>query len=304
MRKIKKMRIAVLYGGPSTEREISIKSGTAVINALNKLGIKNVPIIVNKNLEWVDKIKKSKVDFVFIALHGKFGEDGTVQSILEFLEIPYSGSGILASALSMNKQKAKEIMFANNLPTPDWRVISDDTSPADFRFPMPCVVKPIDHGSALGVSIVKNKNEFMSAIKLASRYGNKILVEKYIEGTEITVAILGEKALTAIEIVPAGEFYDFESKYKVGMSEHIIPARLPHKIIKRAQSLAVKTFKTLGCKAFGRVDLMVSAKNEIFLLELNTIPGMTATSLLPDAAKASGFSFEEMILEMIKYSLR
>lgn len=298
---MKKMKIAVLYGGPSSEREISLKSGSAVINALNNLKIKNFPVIVNNDLKWVDTIKKVKADFVFIALHGKFGEDGTVQSILEFLKIPYSGSGVLASALSMNKPKAKEIFTFNKIQTPPWRVITRADEIRDFSTPF--VVKPIDEGSAIGVSVVFNHREIKAALKTAFKYGKKILVEKYIDGTELTVAILGKTALPVIEIVPKGKFYDFDSKYKPGMSEHIIPARLPKTILKKSQEIALKAFRSLGCKAFGRVDIKVNSEKEIFVLELNTIPGMTQTSLLPDAARAAGLSFEEMILEMIKHSL-
>ncbi len=297
-----KLNIAVLYGGPSSEREISMKSGTAVINALNNLGIKNIPVVVNKDLDWIDRIKKSGADFVFIALHGRFGEDGTVQSILDFLKIPYSGSGVVASAVSMNKLKAKEIFVANNIPTPKWAVLSKNVlTPPKLKYPV--VVKPVSEGSAIGVSIAKNRKDIKPSLKKAFRYGDKAMLEEYVDGTEITVAILGRKALPVIEIVPRGKFYDFRSKYQIGMSDHIIPARIPEKVLKVSQKIAMKTFDALGCRAFGRADMKVSTKNKIYVLELNTIPGMTQTSLLPEAAKAAGMSFDKLILEMIKQSL-
>lgn len=304
MKEIKKMKIAVLYGGPSSERAISLKSGTAVARALDNLKIKNLPIIVDRNLKWLDTVVKYRPDFVFIALHGPFGEDGTIQSILEFLKIHYSGSNTLSSALSMDKQKTKELFLANKIPTPPWRTVeAGKTDGIADKLKFPVVVKPVNQGSAIGVSLVKRKSDLPSALKLAFSYSDKAIIEDYIDGVEITVAILGAKALPVIEIVPKGKFYDFESKYTIGMSDHIIPARVPKRISVEAQRLALRAFETLGCRAFGRVDMKVSSKNEVFVLELNTIPGMTETSLLPDAARAAGLSFEEMILEMIRHSL-
>jgi len=312
--KIKNKKIGVLYGGWSPEREISIKSGKAVLKSLINSGCNAVGIDIKKN-NLISEIKRNKIDIAFIALHGPFGEDGCIQSILELLGIPYTGSNVLASALAMNKIYSKKIFEYHGLPTPEWKTIKKDSI---FRkkfkkdsiddilqgLKFPVVVKPSTQGSAIGVNIARNREELLSSLRKSFKYDNIILLEKYIQGKELTVGILGEKILPVIEIVPnEGEFYNYNSKYSVGGSQHIIPARIPQKICSEAKRIAKSAFDCLGCSVVGRVDLRLSKENKLYLLEVNTIPGMTETSLLPDAAKKVNISFEELVLKIIEYSL-
>lgn len=299
--------IGVLYGGSSAERAVSIKSGKAVIGALEKSNrFRVIPIDVDKN--FLLKIVRTKIDFAFIALHGPFGEDGTVQSILEMLNIPYSGSGVLASALAINKIYTKKILEWHGLPTPRWTVVdklkvkSEKLEVKKINFPT--VVKPSTQGSTIGVSIVKNFAEFNNAVEKALNYSSEAIVEEYIPGKEITVGILGREALPVIEIIPTGsKFYDYKAKYATGGSKHIIPARITKKAYSEAQKLALKAFDTLNCRAVARIDFRLN-DNKLYILEINTIPGLTETSLLPEAAKHAGYSFLNMILKIIEYSLK
>lgn len=300
-KRLKNKKIGVLYGGLSSERNISILTGKAVLRALKDEKLKAIGIDLGRNAAL--QIKKSRIDFAFIALHGTLGEDGTVQGMLEVMGIPYSGSGVLASALAINKIYCKKIFDSSKIPTPKWQVADNSTKSSTARFSLPAVVKPSAQGSALGVSIVRNRKQMNKAVKDAFRLDSQVLVEKYISGTEITVGVLGDKTLPAIEIVPVNSFYDFESKYKPGCSKHIIPPRLSKRIIKSSQELSLKAHKVLGCKAMSRVDLIVDKKGKIWVLEVNTIPGMTKTSLLPDAACAVGIGFNELVLKIIEYSL-
>jgi len=291
-------KVVVLYGGVSSERSISLKTGRAIYKALLKKGYRAKCIdAVGK---WYEKVKRENPDMVFIALHGKYGEDGRVQGVLDVMGIRYTGSGVLASALSMNKLKSREIFKANGLPVPDYYVLenSDDLK---IRF-VPCVVKPVDEGSTIGVSIVKKRRDFRKAVKKAFKYSDKIIVERYIRGREFTVGILGEEALPCMEIIPKNEYYDYEAKYVKGMSEHLCPAPISEKDEKRIKELALKAHKLLGCKAFSRVDF-IKGKNDFYILEVNSIPGMTETSLLPEAAKVKGIDFPELIEKIMKYSL-
>jgi D-alanine-D-alanine ligase len=298
---LKDRKIGVLYGGRSAEREISILSGRAVLTALKKLKFRAVGIDAATNLPF--KLKSNKIDFVYNALHGPWGEDGTVQGLLEIMGIPYSGCGVLSSALAMNKVFSKRMFKASGVPTPEWQtVVKNSAAPKITRFPV--VVKPAAQGSAIGVTIAENKKELPAAYRKAFRFDKTAVVERYITGTEITVGILGGKILPAVEIVPDNKFYDFEAKYKKGKSKHIIPPRLPAAVIKKAQSAALKAFNALGCRAVSRVDIIVDAEGRPWVLEVNTIPGMTETSLLPDAARAAGMSFDKLLLEIIKYSLK
>lgn len=316
---IRKMKIAVLYGGPSSEREVSLKSGAAVITALKNLGVKKIfPIIVNRDARWITKLSSEKPDFVFIALHGKYGEDGTVQSVLEFLGIPYCGSRCGASFLAMNKLYTKKIFRSEGLPIPpgftarrpdtpseNSRITEELYKQAIKKLGDNVVIKPIDEGSAVGVSLVgKSFKDFQKALKLAWKFSPEAIVEKYIPGVEITVGILDGKALVPIEIIPRGKFYDYKSKYGANMSTHIIPPTgITPETQTRCRSLALKAFKALDCRAFARVDMRVTSDGKIYLLEVNTIPGLTSTSLLPDAAKYEGIDFEALIEKMILSSM-
>ena len=298
--KIKKMKIAVLFGGTSSEREISILTGRAVVFALKRLGAKVVGIDFDGSPE---VIKRAKPDFVFIALHGALGEDGCVQGMLNLMKIPYSGSGVEASAVCMNKVLTKIILKNNNLPTPKWKEVSLDSKIENVTFTYPCFVKPVSQGSAIGVSFVKNKKELTAALKTALKYDKKALIEDYIKGTEITVSVLGDKVLPAVEIVPKGEFYDFKSKYKKGCSNHIIPPNISKSALLLAREYALKTFKCTGCEVVARVDMIVPKNSIPQILEINTVPGMTETSLLPDSARAFGINFDELVLKIVENSL-
>lgn len=297
---LKNKKIGVLYGGMSAEREISIVSGKAVLKALRDSGINAAGIDVGRDAAF--QIRKNKIDFAYIALHGPWGEDGTIQGMLEIMGVPYSGSGVLANAAAMNKIFSKRIFLAEGLPTPRWQVVRKNNK-FNLELEFPVVVKPSTQGSAIGVSIVNEKKDMAKALNAAFKYDLEILIEEYIKGTEITVGVLGNKVLPAIEIVPANKFYDFESKYKPGKSKHIIPPRLSSSVVRNAQELALRAFRALCCKAVSRVDIIVSEKNIPQILEINTIPGMTETSLLPDAARASGINFSELVFKIIEYSI-
>ncbi|MFN3966629.1 MAG: D-alanine--D-alanine ligase [Endomicrobiia bacterium] len=302
---LRNKKIGVLYGGISEEREISIKSGNAVISALKSGGYNVVPIDVKQDFLKKIQTLKSKIDIAFIALHGPFGEDGTVQSILEMLRIPYTGSGVLASALAMNKIYSKKIFEWHKLRTPGWFTVNSEKELLPEKLKFPLVVKPCDQGSTIGVRIVNSLKELKSAIKYSLKYSKNAIVEKYIEGKELTVGILGREALPVVEIIPMGKskFYDFEAKYAPGGSKHIIPARIDSKTTKLLQEMALKAFDALGCKAVGRVDFRLNKNEKPYILEINTIPGMTETSLLPEAAKERGYSFLETVLKIIEHSI-
>ncbi|MBI2119790.1 MAG: D-alanine--D-alanine ligase [Elusimicrobia bacterium] len=294
---LQKKRIAVLYGGWSEEAEISRRTGLSVLKAFKDLSLNAVGIELSHDLP--EKLKKEKIGFCFIALHGKFGEDGTVQGLCEIMGIPYSGSGVLASALSMDKAQSKIIFKESGLPTPRFELVSSSRS--CLRFPV--VVKPNDGGSAIGIAIVKKEPDLKKAVAQALKYSKQVLIEEFIEGKEITAPILGKKVLPLIEIIPKHDFYDYASKYEIGMSQHLIPARLSYRCARAVSELAYEAHCILGCRAFSRVDFIIDKKNKPWILELNSIPGMTETSLYPEAAKAAGLDFSGMILEMVKYSI-
>lgn len=300
MKNLKNKKIGVLCGGTSSEREISLKSGKAVYNSLKKSGMNAVLIDADRNV--AEKIKNKKIDIAYITLHGPMGEDGTIQGMLEIMGIPYTGCGVFSSAASMDKIISKKFFEYSKIPTPKWFVIEKFKPVEDIKYPV--VVKPATQGSAIGISIVKNKKDFPKAVKNAFCYDNKILVEQYIKGIEITAGVLNGEPLPVIEIVPAGKFYDFKSKYTVGKSKHIIPPRLPQKVISEIQALAVKVYKEFQCKSMCRVDMIIDKNNNIWVLELNTLPGMTETSLFPDAARAVGMSFDDLVLEILKSAVR
>jgi len=297
---LKDLKIGVLMGGLSNEREISLKSGGAVYNELKKHNHRVVAIDINKRS--FENVLKAKIDVAVIALHGTYGEDGVIQGILEFLGIPYTGSGVLGSALGMNKIVAKQLFEYNKIPTPKWCVIETLKDIKKIKIKFPLVFKPSAEGSAIGVSIVNNKEDVKKAFYEAAKYSKKILVEKYIKGTEISVPVLLNKALPVIEIIPRQQFYDYTAKYTQGMSEHIIPARINKTAYKKAQLYAVKAHNVLNCRDFSRIDMIVSGK-DIFVLEVNTLPGMTSLSLYPESAKYYGISFYELILIFIKAAL-
>ncbi len=293
---LKKKNIGVLMGGTSSEREISLKTGRSIYKALRQEGFKPIAIDVGKDI--VSDLKKHKIEVAFIALHGPLGEDGTIQGLLEVLGIPYTSSGVLASALAMDKVKAKEIFQAHQIPTPAWQVAQKGQKARIQKFPV--VVKPVRQGSAVGVTIVENQSQLPGALRQSFRYEDTAIIEQYIQGKELTVGVLNDQPLPVIHIIPQNKFYDFESKYAPGGSRHIIPAGLSSSLEKKARFLGVAAHQSLGCRGATRVDMILDNQNRFFVLEVNTIPGMTETSLLPDAAKACGYSFNKLVLAILK----
>jgi D-alanine-D-alanine ligase len=304
---LKKKRIAVMMGGLSREREISLKTGKAVLRALTEKGYTVTPVDVGDDL--AEKLVKEKIECAFLALHGRFGEDGTIQGMLELMRIPYTGSGVLASALAMHKIMAKKFFLCEKIPTPRFEVfqrgeIKKDL-PEKISLPLPVVVKPAREGSTIGVSIVRKDEELGAALKKAGEYDEEILVEEFMKGKEITVGILEDIPLPVIEIVPKSGFYDYRSKYTKGETQYILPARIPREKYLYAQEISLKAFQTLGCSGIARVDLMTDENENPFLIDVNTMPGMTETSLLPKAASYAGIPFEDLVERiLLKASLK
>lgn len=301
---MKKIKVAVILGGISSEREISLVTGQAVIDNLDREKYN-----ISRYDPKTDLAKliqdKNKIDVAFIALHGPFGEDGTIQGFLELLAIPYTFSGVLASALAMDKHQSMEIYKAAGIPTPKHILV---TNPNDkISTNLPVVVKPNRSGSSVAITIVKDKKDLAPAIKKALKEDREVLVEEYLQGKEITVATLGNEnpqALPVIEIVPnLGEFYDYDSKYKSGGSTHHLPARISRGETKLAQKLAIKAHQALGCRGAARTDFILTSKGGPIALETNTIPGMTPTSLLPEAAKSAGIPFPKLLDKLIELAL-
>lgn len=292
---LKTRKIGVLMGGLSAEREVSLKSGAAVHQALLARGYDAVAIDVGRDAAQV--LAREGVELAFICLHGRLGEDGAVQGLLEVMGIPYTGSGVLASALAMNKIFAKTVFAASGLTVAPYQVLrrGETLDPAALGFPLPVVVKPSQEGSSVGVSIVKDEAEIEAALAEALRYDQEALVERFVKGREIQVGILEDRAIGAIEIVPKKEFYDFEAKYTDGMAEHILPAPLPAPLYQQVLREGERAHAALGCSGYSRVDFLVTEQGECFLLEVNTLPGMTALSLLPEIAGGAGIGFAELV---------
>ncbi len=303
MKNNKNKKIILLQGGMSSEREISLKTGKAVQVALKKKGYKTICIDVDSTLP--EKIFREKnVKCIFNALHGTYGEDGRIQGMLDIIGIPYTGSGILASALAMNKIMSKRIFEACGLPTPAYQILEKNQKSYKTKFDYPIVVKPSSQGSACGVNIAFNKNEFNLALKEAFKFNNEILLEKYIPGRELTVGILGDMVLPVMEIVSKNKFYDYECKYTPGMSEHIVPAPLSGELTKKIQKLALDAHRCLGCEDYSRVDFRMDKENKFYILEVNTLPGMTDLSLFPEAAKKAKIEFPDLIEKIIDLAIK
>lgn len=301
MSEIESKKIAVLMGGFSAEREVSLASGAAVHQALLARGYDAVAIDVGRDLP--QRLASEGVGAAFIALHGRYGEDGCVQGLLELMKIPYTGSGVLASALAMHKLYSKQTFVSSGILTAPFHHFRKDqqVSPADFSFGLPLVVKPVQEGSSVGISIVRDESELAAAMELAFRYDDDVLVEQFIKGQEVQVGILDDCPMGAIEIVPKNEFYDFEAKYTSGMAEHIFPARLEKALYEKALQVGLAAHSALGCRCYSRVDLLVTPGGECYVLEVNTLPGMTALSLLPEiAAKGAGITFEALVDRIIR----
>ncbi|MGI6130571.1 MAG: D-alanine--D-alanine ligase [Bacillota bacterium] len=297
----RKMKVALLMGGSSSEREISLMSGAEVEAALRRLG--HDVITVDPAVDGVAVLAQSRPDAAFLALHGQYGEDGCIQGTLEMLGIPYTGSRVLASAVAMDKTVSKVLFGAAEVSTPPSVTVDRSAAPElalarAQSIGFPCVVKPSSQGSTVGITIVKESAALADALELAFRSDPDALIEKYIAGTEVTVGVLGTRdprALPTLEIVPTNEFYDWDSKYTPGKSEHVVPARIPETARAECERLAVKAHVALKCRGYSRVDMIVEPSGQVWVLEVNTLPGLTKVSLLPDAARAEGISFDQLI---------
>jgi D-alanine-D-alanine ligase len=290
------VRIGVVMGGTSAEREVSLKTGAAVLHALSDLGHHAVRVELAEGSDPVMTLRDAEMDVAFLALHGRLGEDGCVQGLLELLGIPYTGSSVLASALAMDKLKAKEMFRLHNLPTPPYYTLSADDDLADLEtahgsFGFPVIVKPRGEGSSLGVCRADNLSELSRAVRTALSFDHHVIVERFIVGIEVNVGILDGKVLGAIEIAPKNGIYDYEAKYTPGMSEYFMPARLPATRYRGVLNLADRASRALGCDGAVRVDLLVTSGENEYVLEVNTLPGMTPQSLLPKIAAAAGHDF-------------
>ena len=291
-------RIGVLMGGISAEREVSLRSGSAIYNALKGLGYNAVSIDVGSDI--CDVLDKGKIETAFLALHGGYGEDGSIQGMLEVLGIPYTGSGVLASALAMDKEASKKVFLYHGIPVPPFTVIGSITGYPGPSFDFPWVIKPATEGSSVGVSIARDKGNFEKALETAFSYGSRVIVEKYIEGQEIHIGILNGRVLGGVEVRPSLEFYNYEAKYTPGLTEYILPPEITAETYERAKMTALSAHIALGCRGATRVDLRLNAEGEPYVLEVNTIPGMTETSLLPKIAGLAGFDFPGLIEEILR----
>lgn len=326
-----KLKVALLLGGTSPEKEVSRNTAKSILIALRSLNHEVIPIdpalgldqpknedelflsindykLSNRNyLEVINSSLFDDIDVAFIALHGKYGEDGTIQSLLELRGIKYTGSNLLTNALAMDKALTKVVLEYNGVKTADWKLVDSNYNyeiikrEIEERIGFPCVIKPNDQGSSVGLSFCNNEGELKNAIDLALKFSKHALIEKYIPGRELTVAILEDKPLPVVEIKPKSGFYDYKSKYTSGMSEYLCPAEIPKEVTEHLQSQALIAFRATGCKTYSRIDFRLTDDFQSFCLEINTLPGMTNLSLVPKAAKAAGISFEQLI-ETILYS--
>ena len=305
----KNINVALLAGGASGERDISIASGQGAREALEEAGFNVMTFdpVIRSDLR---SLMDGNFDVAFLCLHGKYGEDGTIQGMLEVLGIPYTGSGVWSSALAIDKIRAKVFYRHYGIPTPDSITMYDKPTMSGAevieKVGSPCVVKPANEGSALGVHIVKTPEEVEEALKESFQHDREVLIETYIKGTELTVSVLGNDdpvALPVIKIVPQAEFYDFQSKYAPGGSQHICPAPLSPEETERVQKTALAAHKALGCRGVSRTDIIMDEQGKCWTLETNTVPGMTSTSLFPDAGRAAGFSFPELCTKLIELAL-
>jgi D-alanine-D-alanine ligase len=300
---LNKRKIAVLMGGPGSERDVSMATGKGVAKALRSLGAE----VAEVDVKGADFELPDGTDLAFIALHGTFGEDGQVQKILEDRGVPYTGEGVAESELAFDKIRSKEAFHQHGVPTPYWQIITLGQRPT---IPIPFVIKAPRQGSTVGVHIIRNEREVDAAITDASNYDRELLVEKFVPGRELTIGILGDQALPIIEIIPKGGFYDFTNKYPFlnpgagGGAEHVCPANIPEEQTRAIQELALRAHRSLGLQVYSRVDIMLPDDGEPSVLEINTIPGMTEASLLPEAAGVAGIGYPELCARIIELSQR
>lgn len=295
-------RVAVIMGGNAAEREVSLVSGAAVLKSLQHAGVDAVGIDAADNL--LGQLQAGNIDRVFNVLHGRGGEDGQLQGLLELMNLPYTGSGVLASALSMDKVMTKLLWQRLELPTPAFRMLSADTSWEEVIAAMgTVVVKPVREGSSIGMSVVSSAAELQVAFETASRFDSEVMAEQYIDGSEFSVSILGDVALPAIELRTTHRFYDYDAKYLANDTEYLCPAPLDEETARSLGELSREAFVALGCSGWGRVDLMRDQQGRFWLLEVNTVPGMTDHSLVPMAARASGMDFTALLLAVLSMTL-
>lgn len=303
-------KIGVLMGGFSSERDISVRSGLAIYQALQELGYDSALIDVGRDIANV--LKKDKVKLAFLALHGGMGENGAMQGLLEVLGVPYTGSGILASALAMDKEVSKKLFMHHGLNVAPFAVVNkkskqrgkkNNLQPQAFAFSFPLVVKPVSEGSSIGIRIVKEESEMAGALENAFSFGDKALVEKFIEGKEVHVGILGDKVLGGVEVRPSLEFYNYEAKYTSGLTEYIIPPEIDDAAYEKTKEMALIAHTALGCSGASRADFIIDKSGAPYILEVNTLPGMTGTSLLPKIAAYAGINFKELIEEIVRIAV-
>ena len=306
------LKLAVLRGGRSAEREVSLRSGAQVEAALRGLGHEVIPVDLDANT-W-DTLRDGGFACVFNALHGRLGEDGAVQGMLELLGIPYTGSGILASALCMDKSRANSVMAGAGLHIPDFEELefkegigAELVERLASRYGLPLVIKPVREGSTIGLTIAKDADAIASGLELAGRYDRRVLVQRFVTGTEITVGVLATpevQVLPTLEIVSDNPTYDYDAKYTAGKSHHIIPARIEERARATCADAAGRAFVLLGCAGMARVDIIVDAKSTPWILEVNTVPGLTELSLLPDAARAAGIAFDQLCQRLVDHAIQ
>jgi len=296
---LKGKKIGVLMGGLSPERDVSLTTGQAVFAAIQRNGLDAVALDVDRDIAVT--LKQSGIDIAFIALHGTFGEDGTIQGILEYAKIPYTGSGVLGSAIAYDKVKSKEIFKFNNIPSADYQVFYRSQTKIPARtLDLPVVVKPSTQGSSIGISIVKQESAWQKALVLAFKYSEEVLVEKFIEGRLLAIGMNGEQPFPIVHIKPKSEFYDYESKYTEGKTDYICPADLSAEEKSRSEDAAIQVVRALKSRGIPRVDAILDDMGTPYVLEMNTIPGMTPISLLPMAAKQAGMDFDELVMAILK----
>lgn len=300
-----RLRVGVLMGGPSAEQEVSMRSGQAILEALRRSGVDAVPVKISSGVQAEEEILTAGIHCAFIALHGTFGEDGRVQALLGHLGLPYTGSRVKASQRAMDKVISRAIFRQAGLSVPRSACLNRGDLLTSLNGLMPpLVVKPARQGSSVGISLIRDLEGLESAIALAYQYGDQILVEEYIVGQELTVGILNDNPLPVIQILPRRAFFDYQAKYQPGMTEYLVPAPIGSTLTHTVQEAALRAHLALGCLCFSRVDLILNHEATPVILEVNTIPGMTTTSLLPKAARAAGISFEQLCLAMLESAER
>lgn len=293
-------RVVVVYGGRSAEREVSLKSGAAILDALKRQGVQAIGYDLRENgLVGLEQLAPTAV---FVALHGRGGEDGTFQGALELLNIPYTGSGVLASALGMDKQRTKQVWQAVGLPTPESIMLNAESNWASVvtQLGLPMMVKPVHEGSTLGISIVKSQEDLVSAYHAAAKYDARVMAERFIVGEEYTVALLGDEVLPAIRVEVPGGFYDYEAKYIANTTQYHLPCGLEARDEQALASLCQQAFAAIGGEGWGRVDVMRDASGKFWLIEVNTVPGMTDHSLVPQAAAHAGIGFDQLVVQILQ----